>query len=165
MDYVTFTDTGEIAPLHFTYDGSGRLVEEERPYPGGEVNFFRYEYDAQGNKSREVRADASGTQISDTRFQYDGQGSVIREDTYSPDGTLTAYMTYTYNDAGQQLRLEYHDPDGTLSLYEVNEYDAAAARSATAAISATVPWTGTLFTAMTRRATIWVKSAMTVRAT
>ena len=125
VDYVTFTDTGEISPLRFTYDGSGRLVEEERPYPDGEVNLFRYEYDAQGNKSREVRCDASGAQISDTRFQYDGQGNVIREDTYSPDGTLTAYMTYTYNDAGQQLRLENHDPDGTLSLYEVNEYDAA----------------------------------------
>ena len=139
--------------VDYVYDEAGNLLVDAGNYwiNEGRLGAREYEYDAAGNKVREIYhvSDSLDSEVDNYWvYAYDGEGNVTRredyfgtgelnmvktyeyagglktrEDAYNGDGTLRYYHLYQYDDKGRMVREDSYDETGTFTSYDVYSYD------------------------------------------
>lgn len=89
------------------YDGQGNRIRENgyywtSTYFDGETLLYYddYEYDAQGNLTKDSWFDGNGELRAYYEYEYDGQGNVTKDASYSADGKLYSCYGYEYDTQG-----------------------------------------------------------------
>ena len=143
----------QAAHIDYVYDQTGKLLVDAGNYwiDIGRLDVREYEYDAAGNKVREIYhvSDSLDSEVDNYRvYTYDGEGNVTRqeyyfgtgelnmvktyeyagglktrEDAYNGDGTLRYYHLYQYDDKGRMVREDTYDETGIFTAYDVYSYD------------------------------------------
>lgn len=108
-----------------TYDGAGRLLEEDSRGRFGALNWKTvYEYDPNGRKIAETHYNGAEEAASRRTYAYDGTLGVLTEScTYTGSGTLQQRTVYAYDQAGRRTRREEYDSDGRMQYAYTYEYD------------------------------------------
>ena len=56
-------------------------------------------------------------------YEYDANGNQTKDSVYDSDGKLESYNVYTYDKDGYQIKVVYYDNAGMISGYGVTEYN------------------------------------------
>jgi RHS repeat-associated protein len=113
LNVGTFTSRGGTAS-RAVYDAQGRLVELQV----GTYFPTRFQYDAEGRRTREDRVDpVTGVPQTTRRWEYDARGEVTR---FVDEGGIETRTTYTYGSTGRLARREVRTGTGPtrVTLYD-----------------------------------------------
>ena len=84
---------------------------------------YSYEYNEKGQEIRQNSLDENGRMGNYTIFEYDAKGNRSKEMTYKADGTYYYGHSYVYNENGQIIRSDNLDENGETDEYTISEYD------------------------------------------
>lgn len=114
------TDTAQNEETADTEDTEPEVFDD---IGDGLGTLFTYEYDEDGNKTKEVRYNNHGNAISWQRvYEYDSKGNMIKSTTLDSDGALKDYYIYEYDESGSTTKDTGYRSDGSVWIQEVYEY-------------------------------------------
>lgn len=104
---MTYNENGDIKKItnkdflyNFIYNDDGSLKGYTN-YEGTQiVSAVYYEYDENGNKSKEATYNAENKMISDIVYTYNEKGLVVSGKTTNPNGDVTNEVAYEYDGNG-----------------------------------------------------------------
>lgn len=102
----------------YTYQGANLVQVETGRTTSAPGRIMRYEYDAEGRRTKEKRVDAQGVETVFKTYTYDNDGRLVAE-----TNALGQSITYGYDAFGNQNVVSQPDDDGGLSSTQTN-YDA-----------------------------------------
>lgn len=129
------------------YDNKGRKIDHTRYREGDPVIIYQYEYDQEGNMTKEIRKLPDGTidyetvnvyeagnhiekngyfnsQLNDKWiFQYDEEGNRIKEGHAGADGVIYERFVYTYDESGNKIQELRYRGEGDYDNKITFEYD------------------------------------------
>ncbi len=92
----TFRNEELFAETQSEYDASSKISKKTRLNGKGQIDYyFTYEYDAQGNMSKENYF-YNNQKISVRAFEYDTQGNKIKETYFDRTGSVNMYKTWEF---------------------------------------------------------------------
>lgn len=123
VSYYYVNESGKIGKIAYEYDADGNVSRETHYYSDGRVDVLLHSYDAQGNCVRTEYYGSDGEMNYYETMTYDAQGREIRSDYFNPDGSSWGYATTAYNEQGKQAEYCSYDASGELEWREVYRYD------------------------------------------
>ena len=109
-----YPDRPRVLDIKNTYNDAGNLVKVEYYSEGALAGYNTYEYDSDGNRTKEVDYDNDGNIEFYYLNAYDEAGNTVSRDSYNGDGTLNWHLRYIRNEAGEYLGQEMYDAEGNL---------------------------------------------------
>lgn len=85
--------------------------------------FFVYEFDENGWKSREEIFSDTGKPIKKIRYEHDGNGNLSKESYYTPENVLTGSKSYGYDKEGRLKHCSVLNEKGEAVQRDVFRYD------------------------------------------
>jgi len=110
------------------YDDNGNIIEEPFSIPNGVSGTFRYEYDADGNRTKTSYYDADLNIGWYTTFKYDTNGNLINETGYLNNGNIND--SHDFDSDGNEIKTTYYE-NGKMNSCYTYEYDADGNRTKT----------------------------------
>lgn len=98
MSKIEYYKNGKIKNKNiYKYDNFGNVVEEEEYNDNKGVNcFYKYSYNADGNKIGEIKKDSVGNIIEKSTYTYDNRGLRKEKKEYYSDGKLKSARKISY---------------------------------------------------------------------
>jgi len=78
-----------------TYDQNGNIIEDIQYTDGKVSKHFRYQFDNDGNKTKEEELDAGGKVIEYSEYKIEN-GLRIEKTVFEPNGKMKSRKTYQY---------------------------------------------------------------------
>ncbi|MBQ8762638.1 MAG: hypothetical protein IJZ07_00865 [Clostridia bacterium] len=109
---MVYNESGNIGEItedkirhEFIYDENGKLKTYNK-YENNELAVFKnYEYDENGNRTKEIQSATDKNSSETTAYTYDGNGLVISSTTENASGVITNNSSYEYNADGLVTKL------------------------------------------------------------
>ncbi len=117
VGYHWSMNTGKIGKTEVIYDEKGNTVIKKMD-DGHEIH---YEYDEQGNQTKEMHYD-NDILVEYSTMEYI-DNLLIKKINYSAQGVYEGYLTNEYNENGKLIKSAYYDANGTLYHYAIYSYD------------------------------------------
>ena len=132
VNYDIQRDQGGNLRVFFGFDANGNLNRSERDdnIDGSIDYFYEYNFNTQGNLTRQRVYNNQGSVDDLDSYTYDGNANLTRyELDHTLDGTIGALGAYTCDSNGNQTRTERdYDGDGKNDQVEVAVFDASGNR-------------------------------------
>lgn len=107
----------------YDYDDKGNMIKEGWFKESGDLEYFcEYEYDANGNNSKQILYSWNSSPSNEI-LKYDENGNKTESISYTTDDVIESYAEYDAH--GKPVKILYYDADGVVcSAYECEcEYD------------------------------------------
>lgn len=115
--YTYATDGSIYRWDKYEYDKEGNLTKDAWGYGDGSVeSWYEYEYDAGGNLTKQVFRTIERV-IWQYEYEYDEKGNRTKEVRYQPDGSVDEYWEYEYDLFDSQIRQSGTDSSSTVYQY------------------------------------------------
>ena len=102
---------------------SGNRIKSVSYEDGTVAEWNEYEYDANGNRSKNISYNADGTVSGWKEYEYDANGNEVKNTSYDADGTVSGWNEYECDTNGNTIRWAEYDANGTAGEWNESEYD------------------------------------------
>lgn len=106
------------------YEYKNGLLIDEKNYEGESfvASEYKYEYDADGHKTRCVRIDNMEGDTTENRYTYTSSGLLLADLSYGDDGKVISRTEHSYDANGNAVKLSVYNAKGGLISSTSNEY-------------------------------------------
>lgn len=106
------------------YEYKNGLLIDEKNYEGESfvASEYKYEYDADGHKTRCVRIDNMEGDTTENRYTYTSSGLLLADLSYGDDGRVISRTEHSYDANGNAVKLSVYNAKGGLISSTSNEY-------------------------------------------
>ena len=106
------------------YEYKDGLLIDEKNYEGESfvASEYKYEYGADGRKTRCVRIDNMEGDTTENRYTYTSSGLLLADLSYGDDGKVISRTEHSYDANGNAVKLSVYNAKGGLISSTLNEY-------------------------------------------
>lgn len=118
---------GEIIDKFIYVHNAGKVTDSIRlDRYGNQVEKYSWQYDAKGNRVREIVLHNADSSVINTSYEYNTAGKLIRlSKKHSSDKTLDFLLTYQYDAKGNMISEYKHFRDGKADYKKEYNYDSS----------------------------------------
>lgn len=115
---VTYDDAGKVEYKYaYNYDDEGRRIKTTRFKKNKIINYYEYDYNNFGNKSKAYRYDSEGNLEEYYIYEYDRYGNLTEEEWYTPSGKKIYSVENEYEDGIKTRSFTYDENDDLIYEY------------------------------------------------
>lgn len=109
----------ELKKILFTFDASGKMIEQVESYSGVLIKKLSYRYNAAGSLTDVIQENPDGTKFTQSSYKHDTRGNLLEEKWSEGDPNEFSHKQSSYDSKGNPVEVDsYYAPYKFRVLYK-----------------------------------------------